>query len=97
MYTNTHLQTHLPLPPPSPRLPISPILPPPPPRSSAHSLQGYLAVDRDGMASTHVIDPTGLDPKVWIDKYRARSGATGVTVEGIAAYDVSSTTFFVLC
>ena len=43
------------------------------------------------MASTHVIDPTGLDPKVWIDKYRARSGATGVTVEGIAAYDVSST------
>jgi len=38
------------------------------------------------MASTHLIDPTGVEPKVWLEKYRTRSGA-GVTVEGIVAYD----------
>ena len=51
------------------------------------AVQGYLAVDRDGSAAAHLIDPTGVEPKVWRDKYRARSGDVGITVEGVAAYD----------
>ena len=39
------------------------------------------------MASTHLIDPTGVEPKVWLEKYRTRSGTAGVTVEGVVAYD----------
>ena len=51
------------------------------------AVQGYLAVDRDGAGATHLIDPTGEEPKVWLEKYRTRSGDAGVTVEGVAAYD----------
>ena len=49
--------------------------------------QGYLAVDRDGTAGTHLINTTGVDPKVWLETYKTRSGSAGVTVEGVAAYD----------
>ena len=53
-----------------------------------NATQGYLAVDRDEAAGTHVIDPTGVDPKVWLETYKTRSGPAGsITVEGVAAYD----------
>ena len=57
------------------------------------AVQGYLAVDRDAMASTHSIDPTDVDPKVWRETYRTRSGAADVSWAGVVAYDVRGKTF----
>ena len=52
-----------------------------------NATQGYLAIDRDEAAGTQLIDPTGVDPKVWLETYETRSGSAGVTLEGVAAYD----------
>ena len=52
------------------------------------AVQGYLAVDRDASASTHLIDPTGVHPTVWRESYRTKSGAAGVSWAGPVAYDV---------